>query len=356
MCVFIKRLWGSLLWGALLWGALLAAAATVFGPATAEASQWLDDYGLALQRTREANKPLLVVLEDRPARSPVASSSVAQLLRGYTLCRIDVTSSYGQEVAQVFNVKQFPYTTIIEPTGQMQVFRQTGRLSEEQLAQALVAFQKPSSPFPQPGSTQTVSTRRPSTRAQATQTPEIQTRSTNRVTRRASAPAARQKGLAATTAKGTVAQASRSIAGSAKVSFASFRQATSDPTAGGFVSDHSAKHRLATHRLATHRLSKSRLVKRSYYPSFSDSPAYWYYPEGCLGYISYSCYRPCYSYCYVPCYSSSYCYTPCYSYCYAPVSVYCYSPCYSYCYVPCYSYYSGCYFPESYYHPFYCGW
>lgn len=105
---------------------------------------WSDDYGAALKTTKELQKPLLIVIDDS-ARSQVQSQQVeatlelknAALLEGYVLCHVDVTTDYGKRVAGVFKVTQFPFTAIIDKTGEKIIYRKAGQLGDSDWATAL---------------------------------------------------------------------------------------------------------------------------------------------------------------------------------------------------------------------------
>jgi hypothetical protein len=99
---------------------------------------WYSDYGVALQQARAAGKPLLVVL-DSPAQSaaqlkPVsnAESDDAALLAHYVLCRVDVSTRYGQAVAAAFQATSFPHLAIIDRAGRYKVYKYTGQMTREQ--------------------------------------------------------------------------------------------------------------------------------------------------------------------------------------------------------------------------------
>jgi hypothetical protein len=110
-------------------GALLAAP---------EQIKWESSYGKALEASRAADAPLLVVLDkpkSKDARlSPEllnakkAESSDGALLKPYQLCHIDVTTSYGKKVAKAFHATTFPQVSIIDKTGKTVIFTKTGNI------------------------------------------------------------------------------------------------------------------------------------------------------------------------------------------------------------------------------------
>ncbi|HEV3339000.1 MAG TPA: hypothetical protein VG125_01550 [Pirellulales bacterium] len=108
----------------------------------------LRDYGAALEATKEAERPLLIVIDRQPEWlahvdpvsdrvQPVAPS----LLKKYTLCHIDATTDYGKAVAKAFRTSKLPTTVIIDKTGSVQLVKKTGRLSSDALASMLSAYQ-----------------------------------------------------------------------------------------------------------------------------------------------------------------------------------------------------------------------
>jgi hypothetical protein len=126
--------------------AVLSASSLAMTPGKAT---WQADYGKALQATRSDQRPLLVVL-DNPA-DPAASvepqlldaqGDQAELLKPYRLCRVDVTTDYGKKVAASFGAKQFPHTTIIDKTGKVVLFKQAGKIADDQWRNTLAKFEK----------------------------------------------------------------------------------------------------------------------------------------------------------------------------------------------------------------------
>lgn len=106
---------------------------------------WLRDYGKALQTTRTAKQPLLVVLhnpEDPQQRVEQVESEPgeAKLLQGYTLCHIDVTTKYGKKVAAAFGAKEFPYTVITNKTGDEIILRRMGRFAPGEWDETLLSY------------------------------------------------------------------------------------------------------------------------------------------------------------------------------------------------------------------------
>jgi hypothetical protein len=108
---------------------------------------WEPSYGKALEATRAGQDPLLVVL-DKPGsedariepeflnKDEVGGEQV-KLLRPYRLCHVDVSTDYGQKVADAFQAKSFPHVAIIDKTGSMVIFRKSGKIQEDEWAKIL---------------------------------------------------------------------------------------------------------------------------------------------------------------------------------------------------------------------------
>jgi hypothetical protein len=122
--------------------------AASFLVAPSSGREWLNDYGMALEATKELQRPLLIVIDEQPkslahvepvseTRQPVAPA----LLKKYTLCHVDATTGYGKAVAKAFRTSTFPTTVIIDKTGAVQLAKRTGRLSDVALASILIAHQ-----------------------------------------------------------------------------------------------------------------------------------------------------------------------------------------------------------------------
>ena len=118
---------------------LAAGAMIVFGfvEVTNPASTtWLDDYGTALQVARLTQRPLLVVLEnphekDQRLGEVADDERLAGLLSKFELCRVDVTTDYGKQVAEAYGATTFPYTAITDRRCRSVVFRGAGKASPE---------------------------------------------------------------------------------------------------------------------------------------------------------------------------------------------------------------------------------
>lgn len=117
--------------------------------ASPKAPQWETSYGKALEETRSGQDPLLVVL-DKPKSKEAriepallsedkAMTESSKLLRPYRLCHVDVTTEYGQQVAKVFNAKEFPHVAIIDKTGSMVIFKKTGKIDSAEWQKILTS-------------------------------------------------------------------------------------------------------------------------------------------------------------------------------------------------------------------------
>ena len=105
---------------------------------------WLDDYGTALQVARLTQRPLLLVLEnphEKDQRLGVADDErLADLFSRFELCRVDVTTDYGKQVAKSYGATTFPYTAITDERCRSVVFRGAGKASPEIWKRTLSAY------------------------------------------------------------------------------------------------------------------------------------------------------------------------------------------------------------------------
>jgi hypothetical protein len=128
----------------------LATAALAIGAllAAPEQTKWESSYGKALEATRAADAPLLVVL-DKPKSKDArlapellnakkAEGSDGALLKPYQLCHVDVSTAYGKKVAKAFHATTFPQVSIIDKTGKTVIFTKTGDIKPEEWQQILV--------------------------------------------------------------------------------------------------------------------------------------------------------------------------------------------------------------------------
>jgi hypothetical protein len=103
---------------------------------------WESSYGKALEATREADEPLLVVLDkpnSKEARlapellnEEADSGADARLLKPYQLCHVDVSTGYGKKVAKAFQATSFPHVAIIDKTGSTVIFRKSGKIQADE--------------------------------------------------------------------------------------------------------------------------------------------------------------------------------------------------------------------------------
>jgi hypothetical protein len=116
----------------------------------APGGDWSADYGACLQRAAAEQRPLLVVLERPKSATFTAAGSpeARELLDHYVLCKVDVTTPYGQAVAEAFRARELPLTVIIDRTAKRQIFRQAGSLSTSEWTAALTAHQSGDLPTP----------------------------------------------------------------------------------------------------------------------------------------------------------------------------------------------------------------
>ncbi|MEQ8848239.1 hypothetical protein [Botrimarina sp.] len=100
-----------------------------------DTSGWHADYGAALAETKHEAQPLLVVLDDpsdeanRLDPDLLKAESGALPLDSYALCRVDVSTDYGKQVAEGFKVTSFPHVAIIDKSGSVILRRVSGDVS-----------------------------------------------------------------------------------------------------------------------------------------------------------------------------------------------------------------------------------
>jgi len=117
------------------------------------AEEWTTDYGTAYKAAQQAGKPLLVVLE-KPAEprfrieqvSVSASKDPSALLEPYELCRIDVTTSAGGKMAELFGATEYPHIAITDKRVDQIVYRNTGKFSDLDWATMLVTYRNGTKP------------------------------------------------------------------------------------------------------------------------------------------------------------------------------------------------------------------
>jgi hypothetical protein len=122
---------------------------------TSSQVEWQADYGKALAATRSDQRPLLIVLDipSNPQASLdrnllTAEGDQAQLLQSYELCHVDVSTPYGQKVAQAFGATQFPHTAIIDRTGAVVIFKKPGQMALGEWSATLAKYQGGERPVP----------------------------------------------------------------------------------------------------------------------------------------------------------------------------------------------------------------
>ncbi|MEX2316764.1 MAG: hypothetical protein WD669_06410 [Pirellulales bacterium] len=126
------------------------ALALSFSAAAPEPLQWEASYGKALEATRAVEHPLLVVIDNPTAAearlapellNPAGTSGKeVEMLRPYQLCHVDITTEYGQKVAEAFKAKAFPYVAVIDKTGSVIIFSKAGKISTEEWGNILTTY------------------------------------------------------------------------------------------------------------------------------------------------------------------------------------------------------------------------
>lgn len=101
---------------------------TVVG-STSLSPGWTDDYGEALEKARCSRRPMVVVLEN-PEKAKQRAGSIfhveRELLTRFEICRVDVGSEYGKQVANLYGPSELPYTVITDSECEQVVFRGVG--------------------------------------------------------------------------------------------------------------------------------------------------------------------------------------------------------------------------------------
>ncbi len=130
---------------------LCAVAALLMFSTLANAIEWQDDYGVALDAARLAKKPLLIVLEmpsDRGSDSAEGDLVGSALLKPYELCSVDVSTPVGKRVAEAFSAKEFPYTVITDRDGKNVIYRKAGHQTELDWNSLLMTYRDGKKPAP----------------------------------------------------------------------------------------------------------------------------------------------------------------------------------------------------------------
>ena len=108
---------------------------------------WWTDYGSAYRLAEKEQKPLLVVFDtvDGSERmlkgeSPWQRSNASSLLGPYILCRINISTPSGRELARKFAVPGFPSVVITDKRLNRVIYRRHGPLSDLDWAVMLVSY------------------------------------------------------------------------------------------------------------------------------------------------------------------------------------------------------------------------
>lgn len=113
-------------------------------------SGWMGNYGDALAIARNAERPLLLVLEkptDPGGRldEQLFDNTTPELLKTYQFCRVDITTEYGSKVAALYGATTYPYTVITDASCRKIVFRGTGRFTPARWRKTLETYRGTSS-------------------------------------------------------------------------------------------------------------------------------------------------------------------------------------------------------------------
>lgn len=116
--------------------------------ATPQQPEWSTKYGEALIHAKTVQRPLLIILEDgsQPNQrlgqvDPTDDKTQNIFLNKYVLCRIDVSTAYGKQIANAFHAATFPYIVITDLNVKQIVYRRAGPISDEDWVSTLVSYQ-----------------------------------------------------------------------------------------------------------------------------------------------------------------------------------------------------------------------
>ncbi len=124
---------------------------------SAGASGEYDDYGEALQAARRQGRPLIVVLYRRSeAKTAVpVGESLGRLRRRFVICRVNVETPSGAQLARAFRRDRFPHVAVIDARQMVILQRHAGPL-DVRTAQQLLARWSPAATASEPVSSGSV--------------------------------------------------------------------------------------------------------------------------------------------------------------------------------------------------------
>jgi hypothetical protein len=79
--------------------------------------------------------------KQRFAPAEKADETQKQLLKPYLLCRVDVSTPYGKQVAASFKTETFPHVAVIDKTAAYILYRKSGQVTSAEWAGTLVRYQ-----------------------------------------------------------------------------------------------------------------------------------------------------------------------------------------------------------------------
>lgn len=117
---------------------------------SAAAVEWTGDYSKALKSAARTGRPLLIVFE-RPSTaesritpfSGKSNSTSSVLLEGFELCRIDVATKSGRQIAEAFRATAFPYVAVTDRYARRIVYRKVGQFSDRDWVVMLARYGEP---------------------------------------------------------------------------------------------------------------------------------------------------------------------------------------------------------------------
>jgi thioredoxin-related protein len=104
---------------------------------------WTSDYAQALEKARQTQCPLVVVLEDRTdphsTLTALDDPDVQLALRNCSVCRVDVGTTEGANLAKKFGSTELPYTAVSDRAGKRIVLRAAGEYKDQEWIKLLAS-------------------------------------------------------------------------------------------------------------------------------------------------------------------------------------------------------------------------
>lgn len=112
--------------------------------------QWQHSYRKSLAESRRADKPLFIVFcpgasayGEMTRKGPFLANEIEQALKAdYARLFVDTSTKQGKALANAFEADNFPHLVVIDRTGTMQVYWQTGPQTVDQLSGVLKKYRR----------------------------------------------------------------------------------------------------------------------------------------------------------------------------------------------------------------------